>query len=119
LKELAKKVSSGLGMPSLRVTGDPDRRVRRVGTMVGGLGLDRHIRTWETHLMGRGVDVIVAGETNDFAQRFAIDSGIALIETCHSASEEPGLSRLANDLAVRFPAARFVFHKEVIPWAVL
>ncbi len=119
LKALAKRTAAGLGMQTLRVTGDPERSVTRVGTMVGGLGLDRHLVSWERHLMGCGVEVIVLGETNDFAQRFAIDSGIALIETCHSASEEPGLAVLADDLRSRFPAARVVFHKEVVPWTVL
>jgi putative NIF3 family GTP cyclohydrolase 1 type 2 len=119
LKGLAKRVAAGLGMGSLRVTGEPDRLVSRVGTMVGGLGQDRHLRSWERHLMGLDPDVIVAGETNDFAQRFAIDSGIALIETCHSASEEPGLQVLAGDLGSRFPDVRVAFHREVVPWVLV
>ena len=119
LRYLAKKVSVGLGMGGLRVTGDPGQEVSRIGTMVGGLGLDRHLISWERHLMGLDTEVIIAGETNDFAQRFAIDSGIALIETCHSASEEPGLAALANDLESHFRNTKVVFHKEVVPWTVL
>ena len=119
LKSLVERISAGLGMRRLRVTGNPRQTVSRIGTMVGGLGLDRHLVSWERHLMGLGTEVIIAGETNDFAQRFAIDSGTALIETCHSASEEPGLAALANDLESHFGDTRVVFHKEVIPWAVL
>ena len=119
LRDLAERVAAGLGMGALRVTGNPGQRVSRVGTMVGGLGQDRHLLSWEKYLMGLGPEVIVAGETNDFAQRFAIDSGIGLIETCHSASEEPGLAALANDFRSQFVKARIVFHKEVIPWGIL
>ncbi len=119
LRDLVERVSEGLGMGSLRVTGNPEQTVSRIGTMVGGLGQDRHLISWERHLMGLGTEVIIAGETNDFAQRFAIDSGIALIETCHSASEEPGLAVLANDLESHFGNIRVVFHKEVIPWTVM
>lgn len=116
LGELGRKVAGALGMPGVRVTGELGRKVRRVGVMVGGLGLDRHIHRWEKYLMGKGVEAIIAGETSDFAQRFALDAGIGLIETCHSASENPGLSALRDDLAAAFPAAKFIFHKCPIPW---
>jgi len=43
LRALTRKVADGLGMEGpLRHTGDPDRVVTRVGTMVGGLMQDRH-----------------------------------------------------------------------------
>ncbi len=119
LQELAKRAAAGLKMDRLRVTGAPERIVTRVGTMVGGLMQDRHIDAWEKHLVDLGIEVIIGGETNDFAQRFAIDSGIALIETCHSASEEPGLKILAQDLRLAFEGTMVVFHKEVIPWVTL
>jgi len=119
LEELARRTAAGLKMDRLRVTGNPKRIVTRVGTMVGGLMLDRHIDAWERHLIDLGIEVIIGGETNDFAQRFAIDSGIALIETCHSASEEPGLKILAQDLKSAFERTRVVFHPEVVPWVTL
>jgi putative NIF3 family GTP cyclohydrolase 1 type 2 len=119
LGALARKLADALGMDAVRVTGEPGRVVRRVGVMVGGLGLDRHVDRWEKHLVGKGVEAIVAGETNDFAQRFALDAGIGLIETCHSATENPGLSALTDDLARAFPAARFLFHKCPIPWTMI
>ena len=106
-------------MQQLRLTGDPEQVVTRVGTMVGGLMQDRHIKSWETYLVDHDVQVIIGGETNDFAQRFAVDSGIALIETCHSASEEPGLRNLADDLKSRFDGVEVVFHKEVVPWVTV
>lgn len=119
VRHMARKVAPGLGMGLVRVTGDPDRVVTRIGTMVGGLGLDRHLDRWEHDLVGLGVELIIAGETNDFAQRFAIDSGLALIETCHSASEEPGLKMLSDDVQARFPETKVVFHKEAVPWELI
>ena len=119
LRDLAAKVAGGVGMDHLRVTGDPDRVLTRVGTMVGGLMQDRHIKSWEVYLMEHRVEVIIGGETNDFAQRFAVDSGIALIETCHSVSEEPGLEDLAADFRSQFCHAQILFHKEVVPWSTL
>ena len=119
LRALTGRVAEGLGMKQLRLTGDPERVVTRVGTMVGGLMQDRHIKSWETYLMDHDVQVIIGGETNDFAQRFAVDSGIALIETCHSASEEPGLRNLADDLKSRFDSVEVAFHKEAIPWVTV
>ena len=114
--EVARGVADALGMAHVRLTGDPARTVTRVGTMVGGLGQDRHIKRWEDYLVPLEVELIIAGETNDFAQRFALDSDICLIETCHSASEEPGLRKLASDLANAFLGCRVVFHEEVVPW---
>jgi len=119
LRDPAKAAASGLGMQAVRVTGEPDREVTRVGTMVGGLGQDRHLASWERFLMGLGVEAILVGETNDFAQRFAVDCGIGLIETCHSASEEPGLAVFADDLRARLDGARVVFHKEAVPWTTV
>ena len=119
LRALSRKVADGLGMPHLRVTGNPDRVVTHIGTMVGGLMQDRHIKSWETYLMHRDVQVIIGGETNDFAQRFAVDSEVALIETCHSTSEEPGLRDLAGDLKSELPGIRVIFHRETVPWVTL
>jgi putative NIF3 family GTP cyclohydrolase 1 type 2 len=119
LADLARRAAAGLGMAAVRVTGAPERVVTCVGTMVGGLGQDRHLHSWERYLMGTGVEAIVAGETNDFAQRFALDSGIGLIETCHSASEEPGLAVLAADLRCRFPGLRVESHRDPVPWTTL
>jgi len=119
LARLVAMVKDGLRMQSLRVTGDPDVRVQRVGVMVGGLGLDRHIDAWERHLFPLFVEAIITGETNDFAQRFAIDAKLALVETCHSASEEPGLKKLSDDLREAFPGLKVLFRQEMVPWILL
>ena len=117
--ELAARVRQALGMKHLRVTGETDQVVTNVGTAWGGGGLDRHIDTWVEHLLPRGIQLLITGETSDFAQRYAVESGIALIETCHSASEDPGLERLAGDLAGRFPAVSVLFRPQEVPWTTV
>ncbi|MCD6365618.1 MAG: Nif3-like dinuclear metal center hexameric protein, partial [Planctomycetes bacterium] len=72
VRTLARKAADAFELQAVRVTGDLDRRVTRIGTMVGGLALDRHIDAWEKHLFGKGAEAIIGGETNDFAQRFAV-----------------------------------------------
>ena len=119
VRQLCRKCVTGLGLERVRVSGDPERIVTRIGVMVGGLGLDRHIVSWERFVMGLGIEALLVGETNDFAQRFALDSGIALVETCHSASEEPGLEAFAGDLRARLPGAQILFRSEQIPWTTI
>jgi len=116
--DLATRVQEALGMSHLRVTGELDRVVTNVGTAWGGGGLDRHIDVWVMHLLPRGIEALIVGETNDFAQRFAIENDIVLIETCHSASEDPGLHRLAQDLSQQFPEVRVIFRPQEIPWTI-
>ena len=113
---LAARARTALGMTHLRVTGDLTRVITELGTAWGGLGLDRHLRTWVKELLPRGIEALLVGETSDFAQRFASENEVALIATCHSASEDPGLRRLAAALAARFSETKVVFRAQEIPW---
>ena len=117
--DLAARAKAALGMTHLRVSGDPERMVTQLGTAWGGLGLDRHIDAWVEHLLPRGIEALIVGETSDYAQRFAVENDVALIETCHSASEDPGLRQLAADLADRFPEIKVIFRPQEIPWTTL
>ena len=117
--ELAARIRSGLGLDRVRVTGDPQRRVTEVGTCWGGGGLDRNMHLWEEHLFDLGIEALVVGETCDFAQRFAMENDLPLLEAGHSASEDPGLQRLADDIQQRFPDTKVVYRRQEIPWATL
>jgi putative NIF3 family GTP cyclohydrolase 1 type 2 len=117
--ELATCAARATGMDHVRVSGEPTRVVTDVGLAWGGLGLDRHIKGWVAHLLPRGVEALVVGETSDFAQRFAIENGIALIETCHSASEDPGLRDFADHLRAQYPDIPVSFRPQEVPWVVM
>ena len=115
LGDLARQVRDNLGLSSLRVVGDLDRRITRVGVAVGGIGLSVNIGFWET-LLRHGAEVVLAGESDEYAMRYAIDSGIGLIETTHPASENPGLRRFCEILRERFPATPVRFYECQVPW---
>ena len=116
---LAARMRTGLRVDTVRVTGDPLRVVTEVGTCWGGGGLDRNMHIWQEQLLPRGIEALIVGETCDFAHRFAMDNGIALLEGGHSATEDPGLERLAGDISNRFPGLKVIFRPQEVPWITL
>ncbi|MGD9497109.1 MAG: Nif3-like dinuclear metal center hexameric protein [Armatimonadota bacterium] len=116
LAELADHAKLALGVPQVRVAGDPARPVSRVTVMYGGLA-----QTWQAvdEAVIAQADAIICGEALDYTFRAAVDAGVGLIETAHSSSENPGmrqfarlLSRQLADLPVRFIDAG-------VPWALM
>jgi len=116
---LAARIRTGLGMSHVRVTGDPLRCVSEVGTCWGGGGLDRNMHIWEEHLFDRGIEALIVGETCDFAQRFAMENDLPLLEAGHSTSEDPGLRRLAVDIARQFADTKVLFRPQETPCVTL
>ncbi len=116
---LAEKVKQALRLDGVRVTGDPKRSVTQVGTCWGGGGMDRNMHNIVKFLLPRGVEAVVVGETNDFTQRMAMESNIALIEGGHSPTEDDGLRRVADDLRQQFPQTKVVFRSQEVPWVTL
>ena len=97
--ELVEHVRSATSMPAVRTTVEPaDRKVARVGLPWGGMGLKANIGYVQT-LIDLGADVLIAGETDEYAFYFAAEAGVAMIETSHELSEAPGLRILAGQLA--------------------
>lgn len=118
VRELAARTKQNLGLPHVRVSGDPQRVVRRVGLPWGGLGLSLNVG-FIAGLLAYGPDVLIAGECDEYAFRFTEDAGVPMIETAHSASENPGLRRFAQVLHDQFPQIRVVFHEVPCPWQVM
>lgn len=94
LGRLARRIKHRLGLPTVRVAGDLDRTVRRVGLLPGAMGGRRHIE-----FLGRGgVDVLLVGEAPTWeSPEYARDAaqaglGRALIEVGHQATEEAGMA---------------------------
>jgi putative NIF3 family GTP cyclohydrolase 1 type 2 len=115
LGDLAAQVKRNLGMSALRVVGDLARRVTKVGVAVGGIGLSFNIGFWET-LLRQGAEVVLTGESDEYAFRYALDSDIGIIETTHPVSENPGLRRFCHLLRERFPGAPVEFFECAVPW---
>lgn len=117
--DLAQRTKQALGLDGVRVTGDPKRNITHIGTCWGGDGMDRNMHNIVKFLLPRGIEAVVVGETNDFTQRMAMESNIALIEGGHSPTENDGLQRLAADLQHQFPRNKVVCRSQKVPWATL
>jgi len=118
LKDLSEQVKQKMSLQHVRVTGDLERLVSRVGLPWGGLGLSTNI-TFIESLLAHEPDVLIAGETDDYAMRFVLDAGVSMIETTHSVSENPGLKNFARQLQSEFPDLKIVFFDPGIPWQYL
>jgi putative NIF3 family GTP cyclohydrolase 1 type 2 len=63
-----------------------------------------------------GADAIICGETLDYAFRAAVDADVALIETAHVNSENPGVREYARLLAAKLTDTPVRFIDAGIPW---
>jgi len=113
--QLTEQVKETMDMDTVRVTGDPSRRVSRVGLPWGGLGLSVNIGFIEG-LLRYHPDVLIAGETDEYAMFYCRDADVPLIETSHAGSENFGLARFADDIALAMPGTKVVFHHCPVPW---
>ncbi|MBC7287130.1 MAG: Nif3-like dinuclear metal center hexameric protein, partial [Armatimonadetes bacterium] len=106
------------GLSHLRVTGPLDKIVRRVALPWGGLGLSLNV-AFLNELLAYGPDCFIAGETDEYAQRFCQDAAVVMIETGHAVSEEPGLENFARWLAEKVRPVPVVFHRLSPAWTVV
>ena len=115
--ELVGRVKAAFGMPALRVSAPRglDQVVHRVGLPWGGLGLFVNVG-YQQQLIAQGCDVFIAGESDNYGFRFAGELDIAMIETSHEVSENPGLRRATEVLAAAFPDVEFRFHELPCTW---
>lgn len=104
-------------MSGIRVAnaGNQKHKVKRVGLPWGGLGLFVNVG-YQQQLIELGCDVFIAGEADNYGFRFAVESGVAMIETSHEVSENPGLATFTELLAQAFPKVTFRFHENDCIW---
>lgn len=115
---LAHEVATKLGSPVVRVVGDPEMKVTKVGLSPGAAGFQR-----ETHALERDdVQVLLVGETREWETvEYAADAvtekrAKALIVIGHIPSEQPGMEECArwlkgfvNQVPVEFVPAKQPF----------
>lgn len=116
--ELATTVKQAMGLPWVRVAGNPERVVSKVGLPWGGLGLFVNIGFMQD-LAESGAEVLICGESDEYGMRFAVDSGLELIETGHSLSESFGLRHFAQELGQAHPDLPVVFCDNGPGWTLL
>ena len=98
LKELANQVAERLGSAVVRVVGNPEMKVTKVGFSPGAAGSQREIRALEQD----DVQVLMVGETREWETvEYAADAvsegrNKALIVIGHIPSEQPGMDECAR-----------------------
>jgi putative NIF3 family GTP cyclohydrolase 1 type 2 len=115
VRRLADRAKQAMGLETIRVAGDLDKVVSRVGLAWGGLGLYSNVGFLQK-ILENGADVAIGGESDDIAMRFALDSDLPFIETGHSVSENPGLRILSQQLAGAFPRLKVLFFENPLPY---
>jgi dinuclear metal center YbgI/SA1388 family protein len=114
LAEFTEHVAAALPATAagVRTAGDPDRVVRRVA-VCGGSGGDLAATA-----ASAGADVLVTADLKHHATGEAVaDSGVALVDAGHWATEWPWLGQLAGELAATV-AATTVSNLVTDPWTV-
>ncbi|MGC9318437.1 MAG: Nif3-like dinuclear metal center hexameric protein [Armatimonadota bacterium] len=118
LGELVERVKASTGLDAVRVSGELETPVSRVGLPWGGTGLSVNA-SFINSVIEHHPDVLIAGESDEYAMRMIRDCDVTLIETGHAVSEEPGLEHFARHLAESFPEVRVVFHRSEPGWRVV
>lgn len=101
VRKLTSRVEHGLGMPGCRIWGNPWQRIQRFAVLIGGFGANQ----WHIPQAARqmGAEVIIIGEMTEQLVIGALEQGLVVIQTLHSASEAPGIRRQAEVLAAQLP----------------
>jgi putative NIF3 family GTP cyclohydrolase 1 type 2 len=101
VRELAAYAARGLGYDGCRVFGDREKSVRRFAFLIGGFGENQYHMPQAA--MEMGAEALIIGEMSEFIVIAALEMGVPVIETLHSASESPAIRRQAQMLAERLP----------------
>lgn len=110
LRQLAEQAKRRLGLPFVRLVGDPDLTFSRIALLVGYRGGEANA----VPLMAEA-DLIIAGEGPEWETpeyvRDAVRQGQrkALLLLGHAESEEPGMRALAAALRERYPSVPVTF----------
>jgi len=99
LKDLALLVAEKLKTSDVQVSGDLNKKVRYIGTAIGGLG---QIFTYCDDFVDSNADVLIFGEMLEYAKIYTHESGYFYIVTSHEASEMPGMLKLTSLLKNKF-----------------
>jgi putative NIF3 family GTP cyclohydrolase 1 type 2 len=109
LGELTREISAHLpaSIPA-RLFGPAERIVTRVGLGIGGFGGNQWHMAEEFHFLG--AEVIIWGDMVEHIGLAALELNLPVIETLHSATEEPGMRSLMGVLAQRFGEVSWRFY---------
>ena len=106
LRALAERIAVGLPAPATRFIGPAEREIRRVAVL-GGSGSSA-----VPDAIAAAADVLVTGDVRHHAALDALESGLALIDAGHHATEVAAMPRFAEN--VRRAAAERGLHADVV-----
>ena len=95
LESLAGKLNQVLGGAVVRITGDPQKRITRVAVCTGSGG------SMIEKVLAAGAEVFITGDMKYHEARLAEESGLALIDIGHFASEKLVLEPFGDFLRSR------------------
>lgn len=98
LQELAGRVKTALGVPDVRIAGDPGRRIARAAVGAGAGG------SLVAAAVAAGAEVLITGDIGHHTAQDALDAGLCLIDPGHWATEVIAMPGLARYLEQRLAA---------------
>ena len=100
--ELAEELKKRLAIKgTVRVDGDLNRRISRVSSLWGGMGLSGNLY-WVHQAINNGAQAGIAGEMDESFATYVNDADFPVIETSHQVSEECGVSSYAEYMKKHF-----------------
>lgn len=117
-ESLCKKAKKVIKSPYIRVCGDNKKVVKKIGNLVGGLGLSIN-SGFINKILNYGVDMVIVGEFDEYTERALIDAGVCGIEIGHEKSEEMGMMEFADFLKKNIKGIGIKYIRNSFPWRVL
>ncbi len=111
ISELIEQLKDIFSLPYLRHTFmDPSRVVRTLAIPWGGMCLSLNVQYLQGLIDLGEIDVMIAGETDNYGARFCKEIGIDIIEVGHEVSEDPGIYQFRNIIAADFKDVSFYYY---------
>ncbi|MCM8829753.1 MAG: Nif3-like dinuclear metal center hexameric protein [Candidatus Omnitrophica bacterium] len=115
LQKFASDVKKYLNLEKVRITGSPKWKVKRIGSLWGGLGLSINA-VFIDEILRYNVDTVIAGEVDEYTMRAMKDMDVGIVEVGHEISEETGLKHLARDLREKIKTIPVSYCPNGIPY---
>jgi len=116
--ELCKKVKGKIDTEYIRVCGNDYKVIKKVGNLVGGLGLSINA-SFIDRVLKYNVDMVIVGEFDEYTERALFDVGVCGIEIGHERSEQPGLIEFTNFLKRQLEGIEVEYKRNEFPWRIL
>ena len=101
LNELAGKIKKKLHLKKVLLVGDKNKKISRASFIWGGMGL--FVNTFFIEqLIALNCDVMIGGESDEYAMQYIKESGVCAIITSHVLSERPGVKKFSELLIAKF-----------------